>query len=244
MTDERLREAERRWRETGLVEDRATYLQARLRAGELRRDLLELSAYCENAAARACLADDAPQAYEVPRQRPGNAWDPLPMESFRAFCRRLLEASPEALVQAAVASGWHVLPRFEAVRGDDQRPRKALQLADRCVAGAPDARDSVDRIADAALLAAQSTLPEGGLGTGAFVFGGSPPAEGAVAELAAYVCRLACVGLESVGVGETWDDVLNNLIELLGGSGAEWCAVASAMADRVGEWAIAGVPTT
>ena len=46
MSDDKLRELERRWKETGSVEDEAAYLLERVRAGELTRERLELVAYC------------------------------------------------------------------------------------------------------------------------------------------------------------------------------------------------------
>lgn len=51
MADEALREAERRWLETGAVEDEGRYLLERVRAGTLTREWLELAAYCRHAAA-------------------------------------------------------------------------------------------------------------------------------------------------------------------------------------------------
>jgi hypothetical protein len=53
--DERLRELERKWKSTRSVEDHAAYLQARVRAGDLEADRLELAAYCGHAAARAAV---------------------------------------------------------------------------------------------------------------------------------------------------------------------------------------------
>lgn len=46
MSDCRLRELERRWRETGSVEDEAAYLRERVRVGNLTEEKLELAAYC------------------------------------------------------------------------------------------------------------------------------------------------------------------------------------------------------
>ena len=60
MSDERLRELERRWQETGADEDEAAYLLARLRAGELDVERLKLAAYCDYAAAQLALGDEAP----------------------------------------------------------------------------------------------------------------------------------------------------------------------------------------
>lgn len=46
MSDERLREAKRRWKESRSVEDEAQYLLERVRVGSLRRERLELAAHC------------------------------------------------------------------------------------------------------------------------------------------------------------------------------------------------------
>lgn len=48
MSDEKLRELERRWKETGAVEDEAAYLLERVRAGELTQERLELAARMGN----------------------------------------------------------------------------------------------------------------------------------------------------------------------------------------------------
>lgn len=46
MSDARLRELERRWLESGSLEDQAAWLNARVAAGELARERLELAARC------------------------------------------------------------------------------------------------------------------------------------------------------------------------------------------------------
>ena len=46
MSDQKLRELERRWRESGSVEDEAAYLRERVRVGDLTQERLELAAYC------------------------------------------------------------------------------------------------------------------------------------------------------------------------------------------------------
>lgn len=52
MSDERLREAERRWKESGSVEDEARYLLERVRVGELSRELLRLAGHSGHDASR------------------------------------------------------------------------------------------------------------------------------------------------------------------------------------------------
>ena len=51
MGDADLRELERRFRETGSVEDEAAWLRARVQAGELEASMLELAAYCRHSGA-------------------------------------------------------------------------------------------------------------------------------------------------------------------------------------------------
>jgi hypothetical protein len=46
MSDTKLRDLERRWKETGTVDDEAAYLLERVRVGDLGRERLELAAYC------------------------------------------------------------------------------------------------------------------------------------------------------------------------------------------------------
>lgn len=55
MTDTKLRELERRWRETGSVEDEAAYLLERVRVGSLLTEHLELAAFVGHAGAAAAL---------------------------------------------------------------------------------------------------------------------------------------------------------------------------------------------
>lgn len=52
MSDQRLREFERHWRDTGSLQDEAAYLRERLRVGDLSQDQVELAAYCGHEAAR------------------------------------------------------------------------------------------------------------------------------------------------------------------------------------------------
>ncbi len=61
MTDSKLRELERRWKETGSTEDEAAYLLERVRVGDLDQEKLELAAYSGHEGARLALGDAAPQ---------------------------------------------------------------------------------------------------------------------------------------------------------------------------------------
>lgn len=59
MSDTKLRDLERRWRETGTVDDEAAYLLERVRVGDLTRERLDLAAYLGH---RACRAVCTPRA--------------------------------------------------------------------------------------------------------------------------------------------------------------------------------------
>ena len=61
MSDERLRELERRWKETCATQDEAAYLVERTRSGELDQNRLELAAYLGHAASLVALGDEAPE---------------------------------------------------------------------------------------------------------------------------------------------------------------------------------------
>lgn len=60
MSDDRLRAAERRYRETQSLEDEAALLTLRLRSGALPLEVLELAGYADHPAACAVLAQEAP----------------------------------------------------------------------------------------------------------------------------------------------------------------------------------------
>lgn len=61
MSDARLRELERRWRETGAVDDEAAYLLERVRSGDLDSRRLHAAADCGHAAACAALGREPSQ---------------------------------------------------------------------------------------------------------------------------------------------------------------------------------------
>ena len=65
MSDQKLRELERRWRETGSVEDEAAYLRERVRVGDLTQERLELAAYLGHAAACNALGREPSPAWRI-----------------------------------------------------------------------------------------------------------------------------------------------------------------------------------
>lgn len=74
VSDDRLRTAERRWRETGDVADEARLLLERVRAGELTRERLELAAYSGHAGARVAVPDVRSPAPDARSPRGSQAW--------------------------------------------------------------------------------------------------------------------------------------------------------------------------
>lgn len=96
MSDERLRQLERRWKETGSVEDEAAFLLGRVRAGDLTDERLELAAFCGHAGARrAC-----PQVVRNPPQDPVRLFE----EVEGSWGKRVAVGVAVAAAQAALTS--------------------------------------------------------------------------------------------------------------------------------------------
>ena len=120
MSDERLRELERRWKETGAVEDEAAFLLERVRAGDLTREKLETAAhYCEHEAA--CLALGLPM--------------PQHNVEVDAWLVALRDRQEGLALRAGIALARLVLPIWEEPYPDDPRPRLALQASEAVLAG-------------------------------------------------------------------------------------------------------------
>lgn len=118
MSDERLRELERRWKESAAVVDEAAYLRELLRTGVLSHDQLSLAAYCGHAAAELVLGTDAPPA-------PSNLVE---------WARGLFKWGKEAGVRAAIAAARHRLPDWETLGLNNNAPELAIALAERWLA--------------------------------------------------------------------------------------------------------------
>ncbi|MBL4846152.1 MAG: hypothetical protein JKY65_11545 [Planctomycetes bacterium] len=155
MGDADLRELERRWRETGSVEDEAAWLLERVRVGDLERGMLELAAYFGHRAARAVLQDDAPEmpdlggvkdrseVRDLQAQRDfaeamgldpsSDAWscvgagvDP---DEIREWCQAFVGLGAEACVRAAWAAAESSLHTWQEENPTDPRPKRALLAA-------------------------------------------------------------------------------------------------------------------
>jgi len=94
VSDADLRELERRFRETGCVEDEAAWLRARAQAGELEKSRLELAAYCHHEAAVTALGLEA-----LGEQRGFRRWaNGLSAWGLEAYNRVQIAAAYAALV--------------------------------------------------------------------------------------------------------------------------------------------------
>lgn len=123
MSDERLREAERRWRESGSVEDEAGYLLERVRAGTLSQPHVEIAALCGSEAAAAISAHLAP---------PRNLVDHLSL---------IHERSRRALLMGLLSAAERLRPTWLAARPTDDAYAQTLDAAYRSLDGVPEAID-------------------------------------------------------------------------------------------------------
>jgi hypothetical protein len=119
VSDQRLRELERRWTETGAVTDEAAYLRERVRVGDLTPERLELAARCGHAGAQAAVDGDAGP--------PGDARD--------AFVVAVDALSEGPRRRFACDCAERVLPRWSMLFPQDARPQEAIAVARRYAAG-------------------------------------------------------------------------------------------------------------
>ena len=100
MSDERLRELERRWKETGAAQDEAAYLLERVRVGELERGRLELAGYCGYEAATSTRPppddddDLGLRVWEITATWGSEAGLRATVVAMRLLCERRLEIEP------------------------------------------------------------------------------------------------------------------------------------------------------
>lgn len=121
MSDARLRELERRWHESGALEDEVAFLNARVRAGDLLpMRVLQAAACGHEAALRASDAELPPPL--------SNAWTAW------------LRAEPGELhARVALAFAREVQPEFTRLLPSDHRLARALVAAGRLLDGPTDA---------------------------------------------------------------------------------------------------------
>lgn len=113
MSDERLRELERRHREEGTVEAEAAWLVARLRAGDVAWDDVALDAYLGHAPAQVALVEPVrPVRFEGEdaRFRAPAPWGELPIDDrFSIWLRGFAAWGPELLARALLAHAHALL---------------------------------------------------------------------------------------------------------------------------------------
>lgn len=123
MSDERLRQAERLFQETGSVEDEARYLLERVRAGSLNRERLELAAYCGHEASKLAVGGQEPEiaaggGWEAQRDQ-ATAWllaVPRPFSRRVALiCARLVSPAWEEFFPESPVSPASVLHLADAL---------------------------------------------------------------------------------------------------------------------------------
>jgi hypothetical protein len=107
VSDARLRELERRWKETGSVDDEAAYLLERVRVGDLTRERLELAAYCGHEGATRAKVGEA--ACEVEGL-------------FAALATSQLDLN----IIAVAAAAEQRLPEWSSLSPNDLTPHRAL----------------------------------------------------------------------------------------------------------------------
>ena len=96
MTDTKLRELERRWKESNAAEDEAAYLLERVRVGDLEKEKLELAAYCGHEGARLALGDEALPTALTCEEDPSS-------DSIRSWAAGLRRWDGECSARAALA---------------------------------------------------------------------------------------------------------------------------------------------
>ena len=118
MSDEKLRELERRWKETESVEDEAAWLKERVRVGDLTQERLELAAYCGHEAA----AIAAQTSFPVPAKLEPWLTGFSRFDSFPALRVVSVEVVRHALRNAGVRAGtepWDYLRYAECALSSD-----------------------------------------------------------------------------------------------------------------------------
>jgi hypothetical protein len=126
MSDARLRELERRWRETGSVQDEAAYLIERKRGGTLSAETLDLAAFLGHAA--------AVEATGPVSESAGGDW----------FATLLQRLGPGAAVRVAAAFAQEALSVWESAVPEDRRPRHSVEAALRWAESCPVSDDAVE----------------------------------------------------------------------------------------------------
>jgi len=111
MSDERLRELERSWKETATVESEADFLLERLRAGRLTKKKLEMMAYFGSEAGQLALHDDLPFPLmtaaldKLQAMVETELWGVEDLEKRREFCIRVMLAITHRIIRKNLDDG-------------------------------------------------------------------------------------------------------------------------------------------
>lgn len=140
MADEELRQLFRRWKETGACADEAAYLSARVRAGELTLERLELAAWlgCEGATAvvspdDAELSEVALASKRAPIPRKGSADPSRALGRYAQVWDDGLAKSPEASKRALIGMGWAAEAFLRTFDESNSTPREVLEAAEQAL---------------------------------------------------------------------------------------------------------------
>jgi hypothetical protein len=117
MSDQKLRDLERRFKETGSPDDEAAWLLERVRVGDLTRERLELAAYCGHEGARRAVGIDT-----VPHP-----------ENLKDWHEGLRRWGVEIQVRGGSIAARRAMSLWEAESGD-RRPWAALAAVEEWLA--------------------------------------------------------------------------------------------------------------
>lgn len=207
MSDERLRNLERRWKETGSVEDEAAFLLERVRAGDLTQERLELAAYCGLEGARAAVP-----GYSDP-------WPPVDGQIW-AWTEGVGAWGDVTLARAGVAALRLAEGFWNRRRPGDPRFRAAVEVAERWIAGIGHDREVAETALAAEAAFDEANKPECDLAWAAAILARAPEDLQKGACEAAYAADEILEGVPEAIAGEltSWalghrDPVLERLDE-------------------------------
>ena len=222
MSDAKLRELERKWKESGSVEDEAAYLRERVRAGDLTQERLELAAYFGHAAAGRALPMSLIQA-AAPADL---GWE------------RLEADGPEAVVRGLLAVSRAALNEWERPGRASSRPRASIAAVEAWLACK--GPEQLDRVRKCCLQWEKEVLSDVNLRAGG---GGAspriPPADPRLAS-AGYLAFSAARGV--IGGLEYAREMIDECVDPQNESYLAPCisrtTVLAALASEVVTWAL------
>ena len=221
MSDAKLRELERQWRESGSIEDEAAYLRERVRAGDLTQERLELAAYFGHAAAGHALPAPLIQA-----ATPANlGWE------------RLEADGPEAVIRGLLAVSRAALNEWERAGRARSRPCASIAAVEAWLACK--GSEQLDRVRKSCLQWEKEVLSDVNVRAGGVPSPRIPPADPRLAS-AGYLAFTAARGL--IGGVEYAREMIEECVDLQSESYLAPClsrtTVLAALASEVIAWAL------